>query len=373
ENARNVLAATGLPYPAWSRPPEELSGGERARVGLALAMAQPCDILLLDEPDNDLDLAAVEALESGLDAKLKDTGAALVIATHDRRLARAVADRVWTIEAGALVAHGSVAAYLRGETAVPAASFWQDARPYPVAQEPRTDQAVADQLDLEAERDTILDQLSDPLALGDREQQRLRHRLRDVESALMGAYEATLTPAAPRHRLVERGLTVYADLLCSADEDRAAGTGHDVVDKLLLVAAADAQEAAALLVAGQTATAEAPLEAPWLDIRLVDDLAHMRLGSLPGACLLPTTAHALIDAGTRLAFTVMGAGRVQIFSHDDLGSTMLAHVRDSWWGVTLARFLTVEGWSPAEGAAVSTRAAGRARPGRRRRRKVVSR
>src|SRR5690606_17536008 len=163
--ARSVLAATGLPYAAWSRPPEELSGGERARVGLALALAQPFDLLLLDEPDNDLDLAAVEALESGLDAKLKETGAALVIATHDRRLARATADRVWSISDKALAGHGSVAAYLRGEGAVSAATFWQDPASRSVEQEPTPDQPPPEQLDLEAERLRILEQLSDPLAL----------------------------------------------------------------------------------------------------------------------------------------------------------------------------------------------------------------
>ena len=367
EAARNVLAATGLPYAAWSRPPEELSGGERARVGLALALAQPFDLLLLDEPDNDLDLAAVEALESGLVTTLEETGAALVIATHDRRLARAVAGRAWSISDGALAGYGSVAAYLRGGPPVPAAAFWQGSEPAPVEQEPVPDRQPQEQLDLEAERDTILERLTDPLALGDRERERLRHRLLELEGALMSSYDAALAPAAPRYRLVERGLTLYADLVRPAD-DEPSGAGGDHRDRLLVVAAADAGQAAAELAAAATTLQPG---VPWLDVRLIGDVAHMRIGSLPGASLLPTTAQALVDAGTRLAFTVMGARGAQLFSPDALGPTMLSSVGDDWWYVELERFLALEGWSVHDGPDERTGTAGHGRSRRRRRGKVV--
>jgi len=370
EAARRVLAASGLEFAAWSRPPEELSGGERARVGLALAVAQPFDLLLLDEPDNDLDLAAVEALEASLDAKLTETGAALLIATHDRRLAQALTNRVWTISDGALAGHGSVSSYLRGAAGVPAATFWQAAVDGDVAAEPQPlttagDPPATPQFDLEAERDRILDQLSDPLALGERENHRLTRRLLEVEGRLMSAYEAVLTPAGPRYRFVERGLDLFADH-GPGTAGEPAGVGRDTrASHLLLVAAADAGQAAAAL-------AEADPSLPWLDVRLADDVAHLRLGALGGACLLPDTVAALVDAGVRLAFTVMGARSVQLFSHDDLSSTSLAPVGDGWWRLSLRRFLVLEGWVPGDATHDRTGDTGREQTGRRGRRKAVT-
>jgi ATP-binding cassette subfamily F protein uup len=63
-----------------NQPVERLSGGERARVLIARLMLQPADVLMLDEPTNDLDLPTLEILEESL---LEFTGA-LVLVTHDR-------------------------------------------------------------------------------------------------------------------------------------------------------------------------------------------------------------------------------------------------------------------------------------------------
>ena len=75
-----------------SQPVERLSGGERARVLIALLMLQPADILLLDEPTNDLDIPTLEILEESL---LEFRGS-LVLVTHDRYLL----DRVSTVVLG---------------------------------------------------------------------------------------------------------------------------------------------------------------------------------------------------------------------------------------------------------------------------------
>jgi ATP-binding cassette subfamily F protein uup len=73
-----------------NQPVERLSGGERARVLIACLMLQPADVLILDEPTNDLDIPTLEILEESL---LEFPGA-LVLVTHDRYLLDRVTNAV---------------------------------------------------------------------------------------------------------------------------------------------------------------------------------------------------------------------------------------------------------------------------------------
>ena len=72
------------------QPVERLSGGERARVLLARLMLQPADVLILDEPTNDLDIPTLEILEEAL----QEFSGAIVLVTHDRHLLDRVTDSV---------------------------------------------------------------------------------------------------------------------------------------------------------------------------------------------------------------------------------------------------------------------------------------
>jgi ATP-binding cassette subfamily F protein uup len=73
-----------------NQPVSRLSGGERARVLIARLMLQPADVLILDEPTNDLDIPTLEILEEAL----IDFSGALVLVTHDRYLLDRVTNAV---------------------------------------------------------------------------------------------------------------------------------------------------------------------------------------------------------------------------------------------------------------------------------------
>ena len=79
----------------------DLSGGERARVALAILALQGANVLLLDEPTNHLDLQAQEILQD----VLSDFAGTMILVSHDRYLVDALATHVWAIERGALVTH----------------------------------------------------------------------------------------------------------------------------------------------------------------------------------------------------------------------------------------------------------------------------
>ncbi len=86
-----------------------LSGGERARVALARMLAQPANLMILDEPTNDLDLATLGALEEFL----LEFGGTTIVVTHDRYFLDRVATSILAFEDGLLRRfHGAYSDYL---------------------------------------------------------------------------------------------------------------------------------------------------------------------------------------------------------------------------------------------------------------------
>ena len=90
------LGRFGFPGESVQRTTDTLSGGELARVGLAMLMHSRANFLLLDEPTNHLDVESIEALEDAL----ADFEGTILLVSHDRALLRALTSRVWILHEG---------------------------------------------------------------------------------------------------------------------------------------------------------------------------------------------------------------------------------------------------------------------------------
>jgi len=111
--AEGLLRELGIPRDHWELPLAALSGGQRKLVGLAACLIGDPDLLLLDEPDNHLDLARKETLER----LLAEFDGAVVIVSHDRYLLDDTVERVAELEPTAggarlIVWEGNYSAYV---------------------------------------------------------------------------------------------------------------------------------------------------------------------------------------------------------------------------------------------------------------------
>jgi ATP-binding cassette subfamily F protein 3 len=70
-----------------------LSGGERARVALAMLMLSRANLLVLDEPTNHLDVESIETLEDAIERY----DGTVVLVSHDRELLRALTNKLWIL------------------------------------------------------------------------------------------------------------------------------------------------------------------------------------------------------------------------------------------------------------------------------------
>ena len=98
-----TVAALGIPYDRCKyRELSTLSGGEQKRLALEALLRGPDQVLLLDEPDNYLDVPGKRWLEE----RLRETRKTVLFVSHDRELLARVADRVVTVEGGTAWVHG---------------------------------------------------------------------------------------------------------------------------------------------------------------------------------------------------------------------------------------------------------------------------
>uniref|UniRef100_A0A1I8EI32 ATP-binding cassette n=2 Tax=Wuchereria bancrofti TaxID=6293 RepID=A0A1I8EI32_WUCBA len=94
QDARKRLGTVGLPSSTHNVKIKDLSGGQKSRVALAeLALGAP-DLLILDEPTNNLDIESIRALAEAIE----NFGGGVIMVTHDERLIRETNCQLWIVE-----------------------------------------------------------------------------------------------------------------------------------------------------------------------------------------------------------------------------------------------------------------------------------
>lgn len=113
ETVRRALGLARLSTGLLERDARSLSGGEQQRVNLARALINHPEVLLLDEPTSALDRPTADHLAATLHDVCRAERLAVIMVTHDLRLAEHTADQLIYLEQGRIVEKGAAAELLR--------------------------------------------------------------------------------------------------------------------------------------------------------------------------------------------------------------------------------------------------------------------
>ena len=217
---RHVMSYLGdflFPAQRARSPVRMLSGGERNRLLLARLFARPANLLVLDEPTNDLDIESLELLEQ----KLQDYPGTLLLVSHDRRFLDNIVTQTLVAEGGGVWREyvGGYGDWLQQRSAAPAIDSAgkgprQDAsRATPSQPKPRTRLGYKEHRELaslpgeivalEREQAAVSERMSAPgyHLQGAAQIRADRRRLEEIEALLLVSFERWEALEAERSRL----------------------------------------------------------------------------------------------------------------------------------------------------------------------------
>ena len=173
---RSILAQAGLPAEDMDKKIYMLSGGERAKLALAVFECENGNFLILDEPTNHLDLSARESLEEAL----KAFDGTLLFVSHDRYFIRALAGKILELEDGkATEFTGAYDEYMAYKTATKATEKKVEPIPTPSSAQKDSYYRSKEERANDAKRRTRIKKIEEEIASLEAEDERLNNDLAD--------------------------------------------------------------------------------------------------------------------------------------------------------------------------------------------------